>query len=299
MTRGEDAVMFNETAHAGETREAGFALILAILALLLLTFLGLTMALTTSTELQIAQNYRWSQQALYNAEAGVEIGKSVLRGVNWTAVLPSERRDPSDSQGWVGTAASTAPGQVITTAGTTLTATAPFSRADAWGNPTRNFENWKCDAKQGGMGYGVVLDDGGATAPYQYITTYSGQTLNGAVTIWVRRLTKTNNDGTYEDYTDTDESSLLLTAEGVAPYAGGAANTTFGRSRQAVQVIEVALFRGQTTTTGSCGNRSGQAGGSQFGAGFGGCSALGGGTAITRGMQGGASGTGDEINPNQ
>jgi len=47
--------------------ERGFALILAILSLMLLTFLGLTLATTTSTELQIATNYRWSQQALYNA----------------------------------------------------------------------------------------------------------------------------------------------------------------------------------------------------------------------------------------
>ena len=55
--------------------EGGFALILAILSLMLLTFLGLTLAATTSTELQIATNYRWSQQALYNAEAGIEAAR--------------------------------------------------------------------------------------------------------------------------------------------------------------------------------------------------------------------------------
>jgi Tfp pilus assembly protein PilX len=44
--------------------ESGFALILAILALLLLTFLGLTLTATTSTEMQIANNYRYAQQAL-------------------------------------------------------------------------------------------------------------------------------------------------------------------------------------------------------------------------------------------
>ena len=42
----------------------GFALILAILAHAP-EFLGLTLATTTSTELQIATNYRWSQQARY------------------------------------------------------------------------------------------------------------------------------------------------------------------------------------------------------------------------------------------
>ena len=59
-------------------REAGMALVLAIMALMLLTFLGLTLAATTSTELQIATNYRWSEQARYNAEAGVEAGKVIL-----------------------------------------------------------------------------------------------------------------------------------------------------------------------------------------------------------------------------
>ena len=65
------------------------------MALMLLTFLGLTLATTTSTELQIATNYRWSQQALYNAEAGIEAGKQILRnipvGVSWATLLPSVR----------------------------------------------------------------------------------------------------------------------------------------------------------------------------------------------------------------
>jgi len=72
--------------------ESGFALILALLALVLLTFLGLTLALTTSTELQIATNYRWSQQALYNAESGLEAGRALLRNMNWALVLPAPRQ---------------------------------------------------------------------------------------------------------------------------------------------------------------------------------------------------------------
>jgi hypothetical protein len=63
---------------------------------MLLTFLGLTMAATTSTELQIATNYRWSQQALYNAEAGLEAARVVLANVStasngWLGVLPTKR----------------------------------------------------------------------------------------------------------------------------------------------------------------------------------------------------------------
>ena len=66
------------------------------MALMLLTFLGLTLAATTSTELQIATNYRWSQQALYNAEAGIEAGKIILRNIpsaiSWDTILPTVQR---------------------------------------------------------------------------------------------------------------------------------------------------------------------------------------------------------------
>jgi Tfp pilus assembly protein PilX len=37
-------------------QESGFALIMALLSLMLLTFLGLTLAVSTSTETQIANN---------------------------------------------------------------------------------------------------------------------------------------------------------------------------------------------------------------------------------------------------
>src|SRR3972149_265724 len=73
------------------SHQAGFALVLAMLALMLLTFLGLTLTMTTSTELQIATNYRWSQQAYYNAEAGIELGKRYLRQIEWSVVLPTSR----------------------------------------------------------------------------------------------------------------------------------------------------------------------------------------------------------------
>ena len=65
---------------------------------MLLTFLGLTLATTTSTELQIATNYRWSLQAQYNAEAGIEAARIVLSNVAglgrplWTDQLPAARR---------------------------------------------------------------------------------------------------------------------------------------------------------------------------------------------------------------
>ena len=71
----------HETRTHGRVAEGGFALILAMLSLLLLTFLGLTLAATTSTELQIASNQRWSQQARYNAEAGLQAAQIILRDI--------------------------------------------------------------------------------------------------------------------------------------------------------------------------------------------------------------------------
>ena len=88
--------LHNDDLARGAGRQAGFALILAILSLMLLTFLGLTLAATTSTELQIATNYRWSQQALYNAEAGLEASKLLLAQIarvdgDFRNILPVRR----------------------------------------------------------------------------------------------------------------------------------------------------------------------------------------------------------------
>src|SRR5438445_9853776 len=127
----------------GESRrnDQGFALVLALLALLLLTTLGLTLALTTSTEQRIATNYRWSRQAFYNAEAGVEAGRRILRDVSWDAVLPAPRYSSWPAAGPYPAAP-----------------TAPFSGA------TRDYESAACDQIGGQVGYGVVLNDG--TQPY-------------------------------------------------------------------------------------------------------------------------------------
>jgi len=229
--------------------ESGFALILAILALMLLTFLGLTLATTSSTEFQIAFNYQSSRQALYNAEAGVEAAKGLLRAMNWNGVLPAARTAPA---AWSGAAAPTGQGGG---------AAVPYpGRNDQWGNPARNFENWSCDQKGNGMGYGVVLDDGSPSAPYQYVSTIFGQSLvAGGFTIWIRRPLLYNPAGTLGDY-NTDNDNLILVAEGVAPLDP----TAPGRSRRAVQVIEVTLNRGIVTPPG-CPENWAQSGGSALG----------------------------------
>ena len=239
--------------------EAGFALILALLALMLLTFLGLTLATSTSTELKIATNYRWQQQALYNAEAGVEAAKRILSGVpTWANVLPTKRTTTWDGD--------TAP--LAARGG----ANAPETTNDEWGNPSRNFESGNCDRRGNGVGYGVVLDDGSALAPYQYKTTLYGQSLNGAFTLWVRRPTLIRQDGLFGDYTGVgDEDHLVLVSEGVAPYTGAQLSGAMTANNAAVQVVEVLLSQVRGTTQNPCNTRTGQAGQGAEGAGFSAC----------------------------
>jgi len=270
----------NPRRHVSPQKEAGFALILALLSLVLLTFLGLTLATTTSSELQIASNYRWGQQALYNAEAGIEAGKIILRNIGsgasaWGAVLPAKRLGS-----WIyggpypgGGALPTAP---------SLTA-------------KRNYENSTCD-KTSGLGYGAVLDDTPATplllgqtpaGPYENVKTFRGMTLNGAFTLWVRRDLKidsgshSSTEGQYSDGSDNNDI-LVLTSEGSAPQLG----TSLGAS---VRVLQVRLQRGNTGSA-SCSAAEGQTGIAASGANFGACAPLNSGSVQGLTTQGGGGG---------
>jgi hypothetical protein len=237
-------------------RERGFALILAILSLMLLTFLGLTLATTTSTELQIATNYRWSQQALYNAEAGLEAGKRVLRDLEWGNLLWSPPRTAWAVEG-------------------PYTLPSVSSNADAYGNPTRTWEMGGCDKRGAQVGYGRVVDDG--TIVYQNVSTIYGQQINGTVTLWVRRMLISNVAGTYQD--DPSNDRLILTVEGTAPFVGGrnlaATTVDFSRKARATYRIEATLSRSENPGGGDCGTRAGQAGGGMEGANLGACDPLG------------------------
>lgn len=238
--------------------QAGFALVLAILALMLLTFLGLTLAATSSTELQIATNYRWSQQAYYNAEAGLEVAKLIMS--DWAgdfgSILPPPR----------------APWKLADVS--SLTVSDPGG-VDAYGNALRNYESSACDNRSG-IGYGLVWAGGmGPNAPYQGITTAYGQPLNGAFTLWVRRPVLIGPDGTFSYLTGVDENrELIVTSEGVAPYGGQAAGAgqAFVNANQAVRVLETRLAKTQGQPP--CPPQGGQIGGSSSGAGFGACLTL-------------------------
>ncbi|PYQ46646.1 MAG: hypothetical protein DMF77_00100 [Acidobacteria bacterium] len=273
--RGDD---MTEPRRPEHDSQAGFALILALLALMLLTFLGLALATSTSTELRIATNYRWQQQALYNAEAGIEAGRSLLRGMNFETILA-----PARAATWVGDGP-------VTPNAAGGSAVAPNARNDQWGNPSRNFEGWPCDLRGNGMGYGVVLDDGGTNAPYQYKSTIFGQTLNGAFTLWVRRpVLPSLANANFSDY-GVDNDHLLLVSEGVAPYNGEAMSNARVAGNAAVQVIEILLSRAGSGGS-VCGTRTGQAGQGPEGAGFSACDPITG-AGVTAALGAAVTGTG-------
>ncbi len=233
--------------------ERGFALVLAILSLMLLTFLGLTMAATTSTELQIATNYRWSQQALYNAEAGLEAARIALSRVadisnGWISSLPPARTTP-----WQHGEATLPTGAVVT---------------------GRDYEKAQCDTERGGVGYGLVLVDKDGTR-LENLSSFENQSLNGAFTVWVRRPLVVDDTG-YRD--NPLNSVLVIVSEGVAPYSYARGElsgtpTVLVRSRQAVRVLETRFNLGLAKAGDPCGLGSGQGqeGGSAMGENFNPC----------------------------
>jgi hypothetical protein len=54
-------------------RQAGSAYVIALLVLIVLTFMGMTLALTTQTEVQIGANERLANRAFYTAESGTAV----------------------------------------------------------------------------------------------------------------------------------------------------------------------------------------------------------------------------------
>jgi Tfp pilus assembly protein PilX len=70
--------------------ESGVALIIALLSMLLLTALGMSLVLTTTTESMITANYRDGVEAMYAADAGIErTMQDLLTVADWNTLLES------------------------------------------------------------------------------------------------------------------------------------------------------------------------------------------------------------------
>jgi PilX N-terminal len=68
--------------------ERGTALIIALMAMMLLTALGAAVVMVSSTETHISSNYRTSQEALYAADAAVErVVEDLLMIPRWNDIL--------------------------------------------------------------------------------------------------------------------------------------------------------------------------------------------------------------------
>jgi hypothetical protein len=68
--------------------ERGTALIIALMAMMLLTALGAAVVMVSSTETNISSNYRNGQEALYAADAAVErVVEDLLMTPRWTDIL--------------------------------------------------------------------------------------------------------------------------------------------------------------------------------------------------------------------
>jgi hypothetical protein len=77
--------------------EQGIALIVALMAMLLLTALGMALMLTTTTETMITGNYRDGVEAMYAADAGIErTMQDLLTVPDWNNVLSSADGFSSD-----------------------------------------------------------------------------------------------------------------------------------------------------------------------------------------------------------
>lgn len=71
----------------------GSSLVIAIMAVALLSALGLALTLIASTEMTIASSYALGQELMYAADAGLEIAAQELRLVpDWNAVLAGVSR---------------------------------------------------------------------------------------------------------------------------------------------------------------------------------------------------------------
>jgi hypothetical protein len=255
--------------NTGAGPEAGFALILAMLTLMVLTLLGMALAATTSTELQIATNYRWSQQAYYNAEAGAEVGKRLLQ-MNELRTLVGDRRAATGCA-----TASPDPCEMDDPPGDwTLARTGPSGEA------SRNWENQPCDDR-GGTGYGNVMDIPAQAFPFQNTSNFLGEQLNGTFTIWVRRALEPRQIGA-EWFWEDSEDTVILTVEGTAPYLGAQQ-----LENRAVRYMEISL---QRIDPSGCENYSGQIGAGPTGSNYDQC-----GQITAEGLEGVAGGSVDEI----
>jgi hypothetical protein len=204
--------------------DEGSAFVISILVLFVLTVLGLALMLTTTTEKDIAINYRWGEQAFFNADAALEYGKNVLAAyaqvnTDFRAILPAARADAT-------VADNTQPRNV---------GLPPDANCDPATPGCRDYQYYIDQCPPGGGGpctrifIGKVLERLDTTKAMWDFRAPAGTPgdldndgnpdIEGTYTLWVRRpVVGTRDYGSMPD----EEDRIILTAEGTAPNAAGA-----------------------------------------------------------------------------
>jgi len=268
-----DAKQTHSTMRTGG--QEGSAFVISILILFVLTILGLALMLSTSTEKDISTNYRWGEQAFFNADAGLEYGKNVLAVYalnvgNFQTVLPLPRAN------------------VQVANATVAAATGPMLQGTDCANPAvagcRDYQYWIDQCPPGPYGttgpctrvfIGRVLRRFGTGTPVLYdfrsgglgtdfteedgINPIGTPDVQGSVTLWVRRPIVG-----IADYgaTDNRHDRVILTAEGTAPSGSlGGRPTSVRRLEMSVRLPSAGVGGDEYGRTGGTG---GAAGGGRF-----------------------------------
>jgi hypothetical protein len=214
------------------TGDEGSAFVISILVLFVLTVLGLALMLTTTTEKEISTNYRWGEQAFFNADAALEYGKNVLASyatvnANFAAILPPAR-GPGQPVG-----------DIVVTPADEDDRTAKHPEGGGPCDPAtagcRDYQYYIDQCASPGVGpcnriyIGRVLNrPDGTPAMYDFrapagalgdLDGDGAQDIDGTFTIWVRRPVVGTRD--YGSLPNEDDR-VIITAEGTAPNGLGA-----------------------------------------------------------------------------
>lgn len=213
---------------ARASNNEGSAFVISILVLFVLSVLGLALMLTTTTEKEIAINYRWGEQAFFNADAALEYGKNVLASYalvnsDFRAILPPPRADatvPDASQPWG--VAHPQPGACDPSAAGCRDYQYFIDQCPPGGVCTRLYIGRVLPRQDGTL---AMWDFRAPAGTVGDLDNDGAQDIDGTFTIWIRRPVVGTRDYGIDAagvVQPNENDRVILTAEGTAPGMHGA-----------------------------------------------------------------------------